>query len=95
MGWRLYLVRQRPKECKQNAMYTIATQHEILLQTFGKYEACGYWEALQQHGGIEATLFFQGEAIDYYDPLDLTIETVFDPPVDLFNWDDCEFEMLF
>jgi len=70
-------------------MYTIETQHEILLQSFDKFLACGYWEALLQYGGIEATLFFQGEPIEYFDPFDLTIETVFDPPVDMLDFDDC------
>ena len=70
-------------------MYTIETPHEILLQSFDKFEACGYWEALLQNGRIEATLYFQGEALEYFDPFDLTIETVFFPPVDVLNFDDC------
>lgn len=58
-------------------MYQIVSGVEILYQGFSKYEAHGVWESVL--GGQEpASLFFNGEQIDCFEPLSLMIEDPFD-----------------
>lgn len=58
-------------------MYQIATETEILYQGFDKYAAHEVWEAVQG-GDLAASLFFNGDMIDFFCPLSLAIEDPFD-----------------